>query len=346
MRKLISMLLVLLVAMGLFGCGTKNESAGDDSRQESHEQQDTQEGSREPTKGAEAGEDDKQAGTKEIKKIGFAIDDLSTDFGSNMAKGIQDACDERGIELIISNSQGVSNTQISQVENMITAGCEAIILKPGDISALDPLSVACVNADVPLIVLTTTIGSEYTAAVLLDSEAVGAAKAQAIIDKCGKDAKVAMLLGPLSNENGNIMQDAAKEVFAENGVEVVCENIGDNKRDTSITVVENWISANYEFDAILASNDASALGAASALEEYKMLDDVFIIGTGGNLEGLQGIQDGKIDATMYTPPTIFAQYGVELAVSILTGEDYEKDFCLPCIVIDASNVEEYIKFFQ
>ncbi len=94
MKKLISMLLVLMMVMGLYGCGTQNNSAGDDQQQGDQVQQDTKEGGKEPDNQAEEGKEGDQAGNAEIKKIGFAIDDLSTDFGSNMAKGIQDACDE------------------------------------------------------------------------------------------------------------------------------------------------------------------------------------------------------------------------------------------------------------
>lgn len=280
-----------------------------------------------------------------ISKVGFAIDDVSTDFGSNIVKAVEERCAELGIEVVVKSSECNSNTQISQVENMITADCEAIILKPGDISALEPLSLTCSEAKVPLITLTTPIASDYTASVILDSEAVGAAKAQWLIDTYGTDIKVAMLLGPLSNENGNIMQDSARAVFEKNNVEVTIENIGENKRDKALNVVENWISAGYEFDAIWASNDASALGASTALSDAG-ITDVAIIGTGGNLEGLQGIKNGDLTATMFTPPFIFGQYGVDLAVEILGGVKVDHDFVLPCIVIDSTNVDEYISYFE
>jgi len=345
-KSLLSMVLASAMILSLAACSGP-ENTADSVSKETQAQSEPKESEQKPeTTAQETAEDAVDELAKgNISKIGFAIDDVSTDFGSNIVKAVEARCEEYGIEVVVKSSEGNSNTQISQVENMITAGCEAIVLKPGDISALEPLSLTCTEANVPLVTLTTPISSDYTASVILDSEAVGAAKAQNIIDKLGTDIKVAMLLGPLSNENGNIMQDAARAVFEENNVEITIENIGENKRDKALNVVENWISAGYEFDAIWASNDASALGASTALSDAG-ITDVYIIGTGGNLEGLQGIESGALSATMFTPPQIFGQYGVDLAVKILNGEEVDHDFVLPCIVIDESNLEEYMAQFQ
>jgi ABC-type sugar transport system substrate-binding protein len=101
--------------------------------------------------------------------------------------------------------------------------------------------------------------------------------------------------------------------------------------------------------AVYAHEDYSAVGAAQALEEsgYKA-DDVYIVGVGGSRDGLQGVADGKIDATTLQSPTRSMVQTADLVDKIIAdgvkpGQQLDPfDNWLPIPKVTKENVEEYL----
>ena len=315
MKKFYAILMALILALSLAACAGKTEQPAN-------------------------GEDNTDTQTF---KIGFACDDLSTDFAAAMAQGVTDKCEELGIELETADANKDANNQASQVENMITNGCQAIIMTPYDISACGPIGAACEEAGIPLIVLNTPLNEDtyFTTAIVMDIEEMATAKANAVVEALGGEGRVYMLMGPLAQEMWTTQADIAKKIFAENpGIEVIDEQTGNNKRDESIVVMENWISTGEAFDAVWCSNDASAIGAGTACAEAGI--DAFIIGQGGQNEGAQAIKDGVFDWTIYAPGSLISSTGAAVAYMILSGESVEKTTYLELEDITPDNVDNYI----
>lgn len=335
LRKLMSIVLVTLLVMSMGACSnnvsdTKTEDTSAPSTANSQENSDTT---------TDISEDD----LSEAKfRIGFASDDLSTDFAAALAEGIEKVCNELSYDLEMTDGQKDPNLQASQVENMITNGCDAIIITPYDISACGPISTACEEAGIPLIIGATTISTYFSAAVCMDTEAVGAKKAEMIVEALGGEGDVMFLMGPLAQEQWTTQKEAAMAVFEQYpGINVLDEQTGNNKRDESVTVTENWISAGYEFDAIWCSNDATAIGAGLACQEADL--EVYIIGQGGQEEGCSLIKDGLFDATLYLPGSLYGSSAAEIASQILNGESVEEVIYLDILPVTEENVDEYLK---
>ncbi|MBC5581870.1 sugar ABC transporter substrate-binding protein [Anaerofilum sp. BX8] len=320
MKKLFAILTALVLATSLAACGGSDSSISTEGQSSS-------------------------AGTTvgASHKIGFACDDLSTDFAAAMADGVKNKCAELGIEVEITDANKDPNNQTSQVENMITNGCEAIIMSPYDLSACGALATACEEAGIPLIVLNTPLndGTYFSTAVVMDIEAMATAKANAIVEALDGEGRVYMLMGPLAQEMWTTQADIARKIFAEHpGIEIIDEQTGNNKRDESIVVMENWISTGAEFDAVWCSNDASAIGAGTACKEAGL--DAFIIGQGGQAEGCQAIKDGLFDWTIYAPGSLIGSSGVEAAYKLLSGEEVGKTYSLKLEYVTPENVDEYL----
>jgi len=327
MKKMVAMVLALGLVFSIAGCGS---SAGEEKEKP------VSETSEESTE--EAVSEDKGSG----HKIGFACDDLSTDFGSALNTTLEAKCAELGWELLTTDSGMDSSTQTSQVDNLITNGCEAIFIKPYDQSACGAISQACEDAGVPLICLVGKVSSSYTAFVGADMYASGAAMAQYAVDAyTGSLKKAVIVLGPLAIENMTLRADGVRDVLNENGFEIVGEILGENKTDIALTVMENFISTGEEFDMVIAMTDSSAIGAITALKGNDMKSDVYVFGNGGQEEGQESIRAGELDGTIYLPSSLYAEVGMEVVQKILNGEDYEKDNLVDFVLMDASNVDEF-----
>ena len=342
MKKTVALLLAVILMLSMAACASKNDqSAATPAATTEAAPAATTETAPEESK-EEAAETTTEAASTGFK-IGFACDDLSTDFAAAMSAGVRAKCEELGIEVEITDANKDANNQSSQVENMITNGCQAIIMTPYDLSACGPICNACEEAGVPLIVLNTPLadGFFFTTAVVMDLQGMSEAKANAIVEALDGEGRVYMLQGPLAQEMWTTQLNIAKEIFAEYpGIEIIDEQTGNNKRDESLVVMENWISTGEHFDAVWCSNDASAIGAGTACKEAGL--DAFIIGQGGQQEGAQAIKDGIFDWTIYAPGNAVGAGGVEAAYKILSGEQVDQLTYLDIAFITPENVDDYL----
>ena len=273
--------------------------------------------------------------TGEGHKIALSADGLGSDFAALMVKGVQAAQKEYGFDLELRDANMDASTQSAQVENLISMGYEAILLKPNDESACGPISDACEEAGVPLVVITTQLPTYYTTSVGGDNVLCGQLRAQAIVDHCGENFKLAIVQGVLGMEIGQIQYQAAMDVFAKYpGIEIVANDTANNKRDEALELVTTWINGGIEFDAIWASNDASAIGSGLACKDAGLdMDKVFITGNGGAYEACQYIEDGIIDGTVHITGYDFGYNSAIVALKILNGEEVDHDYYMPLEMI-------------
>jgi ABC-type sugar transport system, periplasmic component len=116
MKKFMTTLFaVFFIAATAVGCGSKSSTASNEN------------GST------------KQATTlngKKLTKMGLSIQALDNEFNTNLQKSLEATAKEYGVELITSDAEQSNAKQVEQIENMVTAGCQAIV-----VGAVDPKGV-------------------------------------------------------------------------------------------------------------------------------------------------------------------------------------------------------------
>lgn len=86
------------------------------------------------------------------------------------------------------------------------------------------------------------------------------------------------------------------------------------------------LAKNKDIDAIIAGNDAIALGAIRALREAGKENDVLIAGMDADLKNLQEIVAEHQTCTVYKPYEKLATTAAEIAVKLAHGEECENTF--------------------
>lgn len=325
MKKILSLTLIFaLCLLSLAGCGS---SAGNPSSAPS----DSSDVNTESPSGSDTPAPEKSF------KVALSIDDISTDFANLLVNGCSAAAEEYGFDFEVRNAGQDPSTQTAQVENLVTLGYDAIILKPLDESACGAISDACEEAGIPLIVVSTVLPTYYTSSVAADNEECGRIRAEAMVEALGTEFNLAVVEGPLGSEGGNRQYQAAMDVFAKyEGIKIVVDDTANNKRDEAIDLVTTWLTGGKEFDAIWASNDASAIGAGLACEDFGLnMDDIYIVGNGCAYEACTYMESGILDASCRITGYTFGYESIVLANTILTGGSYEHDTFLPLEVITA-----------
>ena len=286
------------------------------------------------------------------KKIGASIASLEFTFLAVMAKGMTDhAAKLPGVKLQLEDAKNDVANQLSQVQNFIAAGVDAIVVNAVDTSATQAMTDAAAKAKIPLVYVnrqpinidTLPDNQAFVASNEVDSGTLETKEICRILkDKGkGKGANIVVLVGELSNQAAVQRTKDVHDVIATpecSFMKVVEEQTGGWKRDAGQDIVTNWISKGVKFD-----NDDMALGAINALKKAGISPkDVPVGGVDATQEALKSMQDGDLAVTVFQDAAGQGKGSIDTALKLAAGEKVEKKVYIPFQLVTPANIKDYL----
>lgn len=330
-RFIAVVLSTLLVSILLAGCAEKKDSQAEPKQAD--------------TKSTEK-DDNKETELSEFK-VGFAQDTLNQPWRSYQADCVKSEFAKYGIDCEITDGQGSPETQMANIEDMLVGGLDLLVVSPAQEAALTPAVAEAYNSGIPVVCIDRGITSEdYTTYVHADNYAIGGMVADWIADqfteKYGEPKGNVVVLEGVAGATTTVQRgegfiSRVEEKYPD--IKIIASQPADFNRATAMTVMEDFLQAYDQIDAVFTHADESTMGAISAIENSGRRDEMLITSVNGTTEGIKAVIDGRMDMTvMYTNAS---GPGVEMAVKILQGEKVSKDITIDPIVIDTSNAEEF-----
>ncbi|WP_120005557.1 substrate-binding domain-containing protein [Nesterenkonia muleiensis] len=279
--------------------------------------------------------------------------------GHGWMSAITQAAQEQGeeledVDLRISEGDNDVNLQISQIEQFINDGVDAIVVLPFDGAALTEVAIDAMEAGIPVVNVDREFSSEFAArtTILGDNYGMGVSAGEYICERLDgdSDAVVAEVAGidslPLTQDRSAGFEDA----LADCGLEV------DHRVDGGFSVSEgesaaaNLLQAAPEIDALWNHDDDQGVGVLAAIENAGR-DEFFMVGGAGSANMMREIQDEEsvVEATVIYPSTQAAD-GIRLARLLAQGRamgdlvqlEVPREIQLYAPVVTAENVDQYI----
>lgn len=217
-----------------------------------------------------------------------------------------------------------SAKQILDVENLIHAEVDVLIVVAVDPRALDSSIRKAVAAGTPVIGYDRPIGIDGVISVGFDQSDVGRLQALALhaarprgnwvlLKGDFDDPQTARLysgqMAVLKDSIGGGLIRIAGEAYTPGGLSLNARRAFNNILDDTHDAV----------DAVLTPDDASASETISALEERGLSDKVAVVGQGGDPETLNRIARGLQTATIWEDHAALARKAAEVAVRLAGG---------------------------
>lgn len=258
------------------------------------------------------------------------------------------------IDLRVAEGTNDANLQISQVEQFINDGVDAIVLLPTDGAALTPVATQAMEAGIPVINVDREFSSPFAArtTILGDNYGMGVSAGTYICEQLegNEDAVVAEIAGidslPLTQDRSQGFADALESC----GLDV------DNRVAADFTVqggeaaTSQLLSAAPEIDAIWNHDDDQGIGVLAAIDNAGR-DEFFMVGGAGSANAMREIESGEsvLQATVIYPSTQAAD-GILLARLIAQGKamsdlvevEVPKRIVLNAPVVTSENVDQYL----
>lgn len=284
--------------------------------------------------------------------INIAYLPMGTEFNFHVAlnKGIEDitkAAEGDGIDSFMLSPYSGSDQagQMGMLQDVSSrADVDAIVLISFDEQALAPLVTEAVNNGKAVVIINSDIRNYPTpihGVIGVNQRAANHAIYDWAREQLGDGPrKVAVLEGEpgyLNDERSGGFKDGVEGT----NWEIVSSVNGGWSVEKGNTAAMDVLQANPDVEVLFAANDYMAQGAALAAEELGR-EDLFILGYDGDVNALEDIYRGKIDATTNASPVIMGRQAACYAIDILKGKTKGGYVNTPTTIVYKDNVAEIL----
>lgn len=296
---------------------------------------------------------------EEIKslKIGISVYDQYDTFISEMLGALERYAKEMEdtygitVTLDVQNAGGNQVTQNDQMDYFIDRNFDIVCINLVDRTDASTIIERGKSANIPIIFFNRELVEEdlerwdklyYVGADALES---GIIQGKVLVEKLEKDFELVdqngdgiiqyvMLEGQAGHQDSIVRTMYAVNTVTEAGYEVekLSDEIANWNRDQGKTKMVQWMQEfGTQIEVVFANNDDMALGAVDALKEagyYKDKDKTppVVLGIDGTREGLQAVEKGYFLGTVLNDSAGQARGMLELAYSIISGNELTSDF--------------------
>src|ERR1700722_5823075 len=233
-----------------------------------------------------------------------------------------------GYSVIVQSAENDAQNQVSQAENVITQGVDAIVIQPVDFHVAAAIAQRAAKAGIPLASYDDLIlGAKQAGYIGRDPKDGGAAAAKAVVAKAPKGNYV--LIGGDAGQTGSTqMQQGYHSVLdplvAKGDVKIVMDQFTPAwKREPERANAENALTANNnKVDAFLVSYDGMSLGVLQAIKAAGVTPgSIPVTGQDMELAAAQAIVEGRQFGSLWPAPDEMAIAGAKAAVAMAQCKD-------------------------
>jgi ribose transport system substrate-binding protein len=268
----------------------------------------------------------------------------TTIFWQSVHAGAAKAAIENGVEIIWNGPPSETDYagQLQITDAMIKRRVDALVLAPIDRKEMVGVVERAARDNVPMVIIDSGIDTEqYVARVATDNYKGGQIAADRVgklLNGKGTVAIVAVLPGGASTEE---REKGFEETIHGKypNIRIVDKRFGMSDVARSLLVSENILTAHPDLDALFASNEASAMGAAQALRE-RHGRKIKLVGFDAGPSLLDDLRSGLVDSLVVQDPFRMGYEALQTAIKKLKGKPVAKTNDLEPKLIDLQNLDE------
>jgi ribose transport system substrate-binding protein len=246
------------------------------------------------------------------------------------------------MKVSVSDGQGDATVQSGQVDDMIAAGIDVLIVSPQDAAALAGAVDRATAAGIKVIAADRAVNTKVSTYIGSDNVEAGVVSGEAVVKAFPDGAKVVELAGSLGASPTIDRGNGFRKALEGSKVEIIATQTADYDRATGLKVMEDFLQrfGSGQIDAVYTHNDQMSFGAIQAIKEAGREDEIQVYGIDGEADALDLIKAGEYTATVGYP--LVVKESTIAAAKLCADEPVDERIVLDSTLIDASNVDDYI----
>lgn len=233
------------------------------------------------------------------------------------------ALEAAGAKYVSADAQSSSAKQLSDIENLIAQGVDALIILGQDTKAVIPAVQAAVDEDIPVVAYDRLIEDDRAFYLTFDNVEVGRMQARAVLAAAPKGRYV-MIKGSPTDPNADFLRGGQQEIIQAaidaGDIEIVAEAYTDGwlPANAQRNMEQILTEADNGVDAVVASNDGTAGGVVAALTAQGM-EGIPVSGQDGDHAALNRVALGTQTVSVWKDARALGKAAGEIAVALAGG---------------------------
>ncbi|MBQ3795242.1 MAG: substrate-binding domain-containing protein [Butyrivibrio sp.] len=304
-------------------------------------------------------------------RIGVCIYQLNDNFMSLFCDELVNYLVSLGFSednIIVFGSSNNQAVQLTQVEELIDRGVDALIVNPVNSAIVHTITDKAVNNGIPLVYINREPSAdeeanweEYDLSVTYvgcDARQSGIYQGELLaglggdtLDINGDGAiQYYMIEGAPENIDAGFRTLYSLSTLTNSGFKMDCllDEVGNWDKATSKLITAKGISQNLIPEVIICNNDAMALGAIDAVKEAGLTPgrDVYIVGVDALPEAIEEVKNGTMVGTVFNDYIGQSHNAADAALRYLNGEENEHYIGCEYVKVSSSNAQQVLELIQ
>jgi D-xylose transport system substrate-binding protein len=250
--------------------------------------------------------------------IGLSLADLKEERWQRDRDYFVAKAESLGAKVIVQDAGGDPNAQARQCDGLLAKGVKVLVVVPKNADAARPIVLNAHAKGAKVISYDRLIAdSEVDLYLSFDNEKVGEIQARSIAAAAPK-GNYLLLRGDPADKNSDMIHAGHMKVLQplidKGDIRIVADQACDKWLRSEARRITADALQKSKVDAIVASNDGTASGAISALEDKKSAGKIPVSGQDADLIACQYVWKGIQTVTVYKPIRQLAEYAAVQAV--------------------------------
>lgn len=202
--------------------------------------------------------------------IGVSNSFVGSEWRTQMIQNIEDAVADLAthginIELVVESADTDAQGQIQQIQNLVNRGVDAIIINPGDQSALNLALEEAVAEGIVVIAVDQEIAAEGVYNVVIDQTEWARISARWLAEKLGGQGNIVLIEGFVGHPANEARMAGVEEVLSQYpGIQVIGRESGMWDQATGQQVMSDFLASLPDIDGVW-TQDGMATGVLTAI---------------------------------------------------------------------------------
>jgi ribose transport system substrate-binding protein len=252
-------------------------------------------------------------------------------------------------ELVVTDAQGQTAKQVSDVEDLIAQRVDVIFLAPREARGFEGALQSAAEANIPVFLIDRQVdgtpGKDYVTFIGSNFVEEGRRAGEWLAKQTGGKAGIVEILGTAGSSVADDRHNGFAEAIKPHAdMKIITSQPGNFTRAEGQRAMENIIQAHGKaITAVYTHNDEMALGAIQALKAAGMNPgkDVLVVSVDGQKTALEAIIRGEMNATVECNPR-FGPIAFDTLEKWLGGEDVPAKLIIPDRFFDSTNAAQFV----
>lgn len=277
------------------------------------------------------------------KKIGFSQSYATDEWLKAQRQDLLAQAEKHGFEVSVTDARENPAQEIRNLEDLAVRGVDAVVMITYYAEAVQPGVQALNDAGIPIIVMSSALAGDgqFNAHLAADTFGTARSAGEYYLKALNGSGKVAQIEG----KPGSLVNQARGKgwreiVDANSGIEVVAQGIANYSRTEALTLMQDFLQANKEIDAVYCHNDNMAKGALQAIEEAGRAKEMWLTGYDAiTTETFEMIAADRLRGSFLYPT--FGAEAIEVAAAILQQKDVKKEIVFASPMVTKENLSQF-----